>query len=237
MDVAHIQFSTPHSLVETLLRRKVRTTADLKDVLPVRKAAPALTIAISREAGTRAVEVARELSANLQWPVLDRELVERVAEDLGLRAQLLEAVDEKGRSWIEETLQGFGGGPAVSGAAYAKHVASTVLALGAQGECILVGRASAQILPAATTLRVRLMAPVKDREAVIAQRFGISGEQARQRVQEIDRERAEFVEGYFHKQVVDPHNYDLILNVARFGVHGSAELIVQALECLRSNVA
>ncbi len=43
------------------------------------------------------------------------------------------------------------------------------------------------------------------------------------------------MESHFHKDSVNPHNYDLILNVARFGVDSSATIIVKALEALRTN--
>jgi hypothetical protein len=181
MDAIPFQVGSPHSLVRALLRRNAQGLKEAADATPVRQPLPAFTIAFSREAGTRAVDIAHELGVRLNWPVFDRELVGRIADDLGLRAELLEEVDEKQVSWIEETVATFGGGPVVSGAGYAKHLASTVLALGAHGECIIVGRGSAQILPAATTLRVRLIAPLKDRAQVIGQRLGISFEKAQRR--------------------------------------------------------
>jgi hypothetical protein len=235
MDAIPFQVGSPHSLVRALLRRNAQGLKEAADATPVRQPLPAFTIAFSREAGTRAVDIAHELGVRLNWPVFDRELVGRIADDLGLRAELLEEVDEKQVSWIEETVATFGGGPVVSGAGYAKHLASTVLALGAHGECIIVGRGSAQILPAATTLRVRLIAPLKDRAQVIGQRLGISFEKAQRRAQEIDKERAQFVENAFHKDPRDPRNYDLMLDSARFGVVGSAKVIFEALGQLRSN--
>src|SRR4051794_5712812 len=56
------------------------------------------TIALTRESGANGPLVARAIGKRLGWPVYDRELLERVAEEMGLRADLLESVDEKRKS-------------------------------------------------------------------------------------------------------------------------------------------
>src|SRR4051794_28835183 len=52
--------------------------------------ATAHSIAISREAESGGPEVAREVGKRLGWRVYDRELLEQIATDLGVRADLLE---------------------------------------------------------------------------------------------------------------------------------------------------
>ena len=235
MDAIPFQLSSSRSLVEMLLRRNARKLKETEDATPLRQRPPAFTIAVSREAGTRAVDIAHELGARLNWPVFDRELVERIAEDLGLRAELLEAVDEKQVSWIEETVASFIGGPVVSGAAYVRHLASTVLALGVHGECVIVGRGCPNLAGGDHAPRA-VDSPLKRPRQVIGQRLGISFDKAQRRVQEIDKERVQFVENCFHKHPLDPHNYDLILNASRFGVAGCVQVIFEAFERLRANV-
>jgi hypothetical protein len=44
-------------------------------------------------------------------------------------------------------------------AAYVHHLSQAILSLGAHGRCVIIGRGAAQILPAQTTLRVRLIGP------------------------------------------------------------------------------
>jgi len=87
---------------------------------------------------------------------------------MGLRATLLESVDERRKSWLLEFLDGLSSVPAVSESAFVRNLIETVLALGAHGECIIVGRGAAQILPAETTLRARLVAPLSERIATKA---------------------------------------------------------------------
>ena len=59
--------------------------------------ATGLTVAITREAGSPGTTLARELGKRLDWPVYDHELVEQIAQDMGLRSSLLDSVDESTR--------------------------------------------------------------------------------------------------------------------------------------------
>src|SRR4051812_35661516 len=65
-------------------------------------APPACTVAIMRQAGTPGTSVAREVGARLGWTVYDHELIELIAQEMGLRTSLLESVDEKHQSWLLE---------------------------------------------------------------------------------------------------------------------------------------
>ncbi len=204
---------------------------------PPAPAPPAFTIALSREAGANGSGVARALGERLGWPVYDRELLQRVAEDMGLGAGLLEGVDERRRGWLQECLEALIAGRSASQGAYVRHLVGTLLALAAHGQCVLVGRGAAQILPAATTLRVRLVAPLEDRVAVTQQRFGSTRDGARRWVEETDRERSGFVHDVFHKDPADPRLYDLVINAARFPAPECAELIIDALHRLQGRAS
>jgi cytidylate kinase len=192
------------------------------------------TVAIAREAGSGASEIAQEVGLRLGWTVYDRELLEQIAREMGLRANLLETVDERHGSWWSEGVEQFlsTGAPiqTVTVSAFVRHLAETVLALGAHGECVIVGRGSAQILPRETTLRVRLVAPFKDRVARVQSWSGLDEAEAARRVQELDRERHRFVRDHFIHNVDDPCHFDLILNTSRLSASACAELIVVALK-------
>ena len=101
---------------------------------------PALTIAISRQAGAGGTSVAAEVGARLGWPVYDRELVERIAREMHLRTKLLESVDERRTSWLVECAESFSQVPLVGESAYVRHLIQTILSLGSHGSCVIVGR-------------------------------------------------------------------------------------------------
>src|SRR6516164_3855750 len=134
----------------------------------------AFTIAISREAGANGSAVGRLLGERLGWPVYDYELVERIADDMGLRSTLLESVDEKRMSWLQECVASFSSGRSVTESAYVRHLVQTLLTLALHGECILVGRGANVVAPPETTLRVRLVAPLRERIATVQKRRSLS---------------------------------------------------------------
>jgi len=194
----------------------------------------AFTIALSREAGANGSLVARVVGERLGWVVYDRELVQQVASDMGVRTRLLDSLDEKHRSWLLECLEAFGSAPTVSENAYARHLLETLLSLGAHGKCVIVGRGAAQVLPRAATLRVRLVGPVEARVKTISQRFGIPDEEAKRWVKRTDNERVRFVTDDFRKDPTDPRAYDLILNSSRWSVQECADFVIDALHRLQA---
>jgi cytidylate kinase len=155
---------------------------------------------------------------------------------------LLESVDERRQSWLTETFEAFMSAsgksewdPLVSESAYVHHLVKTVLALGAHGECVIVGRGAPFILPVETTLRVRLVSPVRERIAALSRKLSIAERKAALRIRAIDRERTDFVQDHFFKDPTDPLSYDLVLNVSRLSVRSCADLIVDTLHLLEAS--
>src|SRR5262249_20693847 len=101
------------------------------------RTAQAFTIALSREAGTSGTSVAREVGKRLGWQVYDHELLERIAQEMHVRAALLQSVDERHQSWLLESVEAFLAAPEkneweplVSESAYVRHLVETIFALG-----------------------------------------------------------------------------------------------------------
>jgi cytidylate kinase len=191
--------------------------------------APAVTIAIAREAGCPGTSVAHEVGARLGWPVYDHELLENIAKEMGLRVSLLDTIDERRQSWILETMESFGEASFVSENSYVRHLIQTILSLGSHGQCIIVGRGAAQILPVRNTLRVRLVGLLEDRITAFANRFGLAREEAARKVEEKNRERNYFIRDHFQKDPTDILQYDLVLNTSRWTVPACAEMIICGL--------
>jgi cytidylate kinase len=236
-----IHIHAPEHLSDTLTRLE-RHWEDRRSAASAGETSPSLShpfsITIAREAGTEGTSLGREVGRRLGWQVYDHELLERIARDLGLRTGLLQSLDERRRTWLEESLAGLSSRPAVgvSEIAYVHQLVKTVLALGASGECVIVGRGASFILPARTTLRVRLMAPLHDRIASLARRLGISEHEAARQVRTLDRERGDFVHDHFHRDPTDPRHYDLLLNASRFSVPTCADIIIDTLKHLQAAV-
>jgi len=193
---------------------------------------PPFVIALSREVGALGTSVGRAVAERLGWPVYDRELLQHIAEELGVRTELLESVDERRLGWLQECVQALAAVPTVSTTTYVRHLVEALMSLASHGECVIVGRGAAQILPVATTLRVRLVAPLKERIRVIEMRKQLSADEAAPWIAKTEAERVQFVKEHFHKDPTDPALYDLVLNSARFDIGKCVDLIIEALDRL-----
>lgn len=226
-------------LAESLERARRHWQADRREEHPLGETAaprptpPSFTIAISRQAGANAPLVARTVGARLNWPVYDHELLQLIANEMGLRTSLLESVDERRFSFLREALGAFVGARPVAASGYLQHLVDVLGSLAAHGDCVIVGRGAPQLLPPATTLRVRLVGPREDRVEDIRQRFGISRDDAAAWVDRTDRERTSFVRDHFSRDPEQPDLYDLVLNSSRLTPADCADLVVDALVRLR----
>ena len=187
------------------------------------------TLAISREVEAGGTTLARELGKRLGWLIYDHELLERIASDLGVQATLLESVDEHRGNWLREQFESLMRVPHVTSTTYVHRLVKAVLALGRLGECVIVGRGAAFVLPRETTFRVRLVAPRKYRAAALARRLGIDEAAAERQLASHDKERSDFVRMHLGSDPESPSNYDLILNTEEFSTAECADLVLDGL--------
>jgi cytidylate kinase len=204
---------------------------------PPRSGPAALTIALSREAGARGGTIARRVGRKLGWQVYDQELLEYMAQEALARQGVLDAPPTTPADWGEARLQQLIHEKALSEHPTIVNLARVVLALGAQGQVVLIGRGAGCVLPRETTLTVRVIAPLRERIAYMSQWLRLSLEEAAERVRLRDERRREFVANNFHCDPNEVHNYDLVLNSSLLGEEVCAELIVQAARARAAQLA
>jgi len=228
--------SSSTHLAEALLRAGQHWQTQKQKEKEEPGATPAFTIALSRQVGARGTSVAREVGGRLGWRVYDRELLEQIARDMKVRVELVQSVDERQVSSIQECIESLLTVAPVRAGAYVRHLLDTVLSLGSHGKCVIVGRGAPQILSPATTLRIRLVGALEDRTTVMMERLGGSRQEAVRHIETTDPERIRFVQEHFHKDPTDPLQYDLVLNSSRFSNNECADLIVMALQRFQQRV-
>jgi hypothetical protein len=196
-----------------------------------------LTIALSREAGARGGAIGRRVGQKLGWQVFDQELLEYMAQDGVVRQGVLDAMKPAAADWAQDRLQlllreqNLSQNPAILA------LARVVLALGAQGDAVMIGRGSGFILPRSSTLHVRLVAPLEERIAYMSQWQRLSVKEAAEMVRVRDERRVEFLQTHFHRHGADVHQYDILLNTSLLGEDVCAELIVTAAQGRREQLA
>ncbi len=212
---------------QALLDRAV-AAAEKEDV-PV----PGPYLTISREAESGGAEIALEIGKRLGWSVLDRELVHLLARRLELEPRLLELMDETRIGWFSETMLNLFNSRLVLQDSYVSMLSRVISLAAFEGRVIVVGRGANLVLPPDHGLRVRVVAPRAVRMAALADREGFDPKEAASKLDEIDASRAGFVRRHFHCDPSDATLYDMVLDSARLGLNGCADLICHALELRR----
>jgi cytidylate kinase len=99
----------------------------------------------------------------------------------------------------------------------------------ARGPIVVVGRGTQEMLAEREdTLHVFCYAPRKALIARTTQREGVSWEEAARMVDDINKQRDQWVRLHWERDRRAVDNYDLSINTDRLGIDGATELIVAA---------
>jgi hypothetical protein len=183
-----------------------------------------LTVAISREAGARGGSIAGRVGRLLGWQVYGQDSLSLLARDDNARRELLADTPPAAAAWADRQAAASVAGDDTG------ELVKLVFALAARGEVVIVGRGAGFLLPADSTLNVRVIAPHAERVAYMAQWLRLTAEEAEAELAARDRVRAALHAAVTGRAASDPTQYDLVLNSGRLGEAGCAELIVQAIK-------
>jgi cytidylate kinase len=195
-----------------------------------------MVITISREYGAQGRAVTHGLAERLGYRLLDEDLPVVVAARLGTSPEAVEAIEYRQvgfgtrllRSFTAAVPEAFQPSPEVDDltAATQRGIADLMHEAAAAGNVIVVGRLGNVVLrDRPDVLRVFLTAPLPWRVARIVESLGVSDAAARTEIARVDRGRRSYAREQYDFDWGDPHYYDLVLDVSRFGVDGTIALI------------
>jgi cytidylate kinase len=185
-------------------------------------------ITISRQAAAGGRDVALLLAQELNWDVLDKEVLDIMAERYQDARGSLEFVDETQANWIHDIFGNWFDSRVVSHQKYLVHLERIIWLAAVHGRVIFVGRGAQFILPKGQGLAVRVTAALEDRIDRMARRGMAPQDDASSYVDDIDRQRSEFVRQFFHQDIDDAGLYDLTLDTSELGIEGTAQRILEA---------
>ena len=197
------------------------------------KAGPCITI--SREFGCQAYPVADLLYARLsekagkdvRWAVLDRILLERIAEESGFSKSDIDHVADH-NPIFHEMVSMFMGKHRAEQFEVFTYIRKAVLHFAKAGNSIIVGRGAAsftQDLP--NCIHIRLVAPIEFRIQNIMQGKNLDKKEAIEHIKENQERRDNFVQHFTDRHPNDPSLYHAVINNARY----TPEEIVRIIEC------
>jgi cytidylate kinase len=194
-------------------------------------------ISISREVGTGGAQIARLVAERMGWDLLDKEILDFMAECYGMPRGMLEFVDETRANWLQDVLSGWLDSRAVSHEKFVVYLQRLVYLAAMHGKVVFVGRGVQFILPRKSGIAVRLVAPTDFRIARRMECGGLDRKQAKQQINEADASQSEFYQRFFRRDCSDPRFYDLSINVGRFSPETVSQMIIAAFEQVGCDVA
>jgi CMP/dCMP kinase len=196
-------------------------------------------ITISRDIGAWGNAVASETAKRLQWKVYDQEIVDYIAKDRHIRRNLVDQMDEKAQSRIQESVARWlstAQGQIYGSDEYHVALIKALATLAAQGQSILLGRGGAYALQEQPGLHVRITASLPVRVQRVSKRWNISAAEARKIVQKTDAERREFIQRHFKPERDDSRFFHLVFNTDALSVNHVVAAIIGIIEQSRQNI-
>ncbi len=187
-------------------------------------------VAISRTVGSGGRAVADLLSQRLGWDVYDKEIVDHMAADDGVRRRLYHLMDERRDNWLDAILRPITLGPGALRNDYFRRLRLAIATIASQTNAIFLGRGAGRLLPSEGGIYVRLVADRERRIAAYAARQNLDPQKAAIEVDRIDGERGQFLTEHFGCVQEEAESYDLVLNMTGFSPAQAVDLIVTALQ-------
>lgn len=180
-------------------------------------------ITISREMGTGAFGIAKELAKKLKYTLVDGPKLATCAAEYGLSLEMLQAVDEKPPSYntVEDRAR----------AASLNSIELMLLDLAKKGNVILYGRGGQDLMQGCgNVLRLRFVADFEERVERFAEREWIDPDLAQELIRRSDHQRGGFIHFYFDRDWNEPLGYDLTFNTSRLSPSAIIDIIVAAVK-------
>ena len=191
----------------------------------------ATIINIGRQFGSGGRRVAAALGVRLDIPVYDNELIAEAAQKSGFSKDLFLQRDEHKSNFTLSNLFGsinrYGSADSfLNDNRLFKIQSDVILELAQQGPAIFVGRASDYVLREMDCLDVFITAPLELRIKDVAEREGISLDEAESMIAKRDRDREAYYNYLTFGNWGVASNYDLCIDSSILGIEGTADFIV-----------
>jgi hypothetical protein len=192
-------------------------------------------VTVEREYGCGGGEIAQRLAANLGWKLWDQLLTEEIARLANCSKSVVAAREEKTdplyyrlfKSFLRGSFEGSINAhklQLVDSESILKFTRRFVEQVADEGNCVIVGRGSQLFLKdRPDTFRVFLYAPRDEKVRRLMARSKSEAE-AQERVDTVDRERAGFIDKYFHVEWPNRSVYHAMINTA-----DGDEIVVQMI--------
>jgi CMP/dCMP kinase len=178
-----------------------------------------IVITLGREFGCNAREIGRQLAAKLGVTFYDHELVNRAALRAGISNEIVQTGDDfdygMDKSFYTEK--------AIEAQGY------VIRDIANHESCVMLGRCSDFFLSEfPSVLNIFVYAPLSFRINHIAEAYNLDKKAAEKLIAKIDSKRHSYYRYVTGRDRGDRHGRNLMIDVEKFGIPGTVELIYQA---------
>ncbi len=169
-------------------------------------------ISFSRKIGVGALEIADLVGEKTGMRVVDREILEHIANDSDLKKKTVDFFDERHPGAFNNFASMLFGERSFTMGDYMRHLISAVYSISDDCPTIFVGRATHLILPRDRVLAVRFISSKKHRIKRVANILDIGESAAEKKLIEEDKKQGDFFKKNLKKKDASPYEFDLVIN-------------------------
>jgi cytidylate kinase len=199
-------------------------------------------ITVSRQYGSLGDEIAQDVAARLQLRLVDQDMINEVAQRLGVSPATVTGGDERGSNVVTDlvrtmrrlypaTLTPSTDDPEVDEASYLQVIRQVIWEVARSADAVIMGRGASFILEShPEVLHVLFVAPLHVRTERVMAAEGLQHEEAVRRIKEVDAKRARYVRHFYRTNWLDVSHYDLVIGTGHFSQLSAVNLICSAVQ-------
>jgi cytidylate kinase len=206
---------------------------------------PVRVITIEREYGSGGANIAKQIAERLQWKLWDEELTAEIARAAHVDPKVTQRCDERVDTLLYRLFKSYARGSYERALSFSDSQSfdtdcmvamlhTVVEDVASRGNCVIVGRGSPYILRnRPDAFHVFVYAPPEEKIRRLKS-IGKSEREATQLVEEVDRERSEFIRHYFKKDWPYRPLYNMMIN-SKFGDEFVVESVLSDVKALEQH--
>ena len=198
-------------------------------------------ITISRMFGTGGHEIGAELARRLDVKLIDKQVLNEVAKRMNVVEEAMEKLEARNPLWRDDFTSFYR--TYMSKAEYnglehdrTSHElfeaqAEAIRSIAAEESCVLIGRCGFHIFAEhPNALKIFIHSSEDCRKRRIAEKYDLSLADAAAMVVDNDYSRELYTKTFTGKDWTDARNYDISIDVRKFGVNGAVDFIMKCIE-------
>ena len=198
-------------------------------------------ITISRMFGTGGHEIGAELARRLDVKLIDKQVLNEVAKRMNVVEEAMEKIEARNPLWRDDFTSFYR--TYMSRAEYnglehdrTSHElfeaqAEAIRSIAAEESCVLIGRCGFHIFAEhPNALKIFIHSSEDCRKRRIAEKYDLSLADAAAMVVDNDYSRELYTKTFTGKDWTDARNYDISIDVRKFGVNGAVDFIMKCIE-------